>query len=99
MAGNFVVFCADGTWNGPGNPKESSGSPSNVYKLFCNLSGAKTFADARLQNEQELFDQAADGMLLQAAKYIHGVGDSSNYLVKWLGGGAGMGIIARIVRG
>ena len=35
----------------------------------------------------------------QAAKYLHGVGDSDNFLVKALGGALGAGLITRIVRG
>src|SRR5439155_14197616 len=31
--------------------------------------------------------------------YLHGVGDSRNFLVKILGGGGGAGLITRIVRG
>ena len=33
------------------------------------------------------------------AKYLHGVGDSNNFLAKVLGGGFGEGLITRIVRG
>jgi uncharacterized protein (DUF2235 family) len=36
---------------------------------------------------------------VQVAKYIHGVGDSKNLVLKLLGGAVGTGIIARIVRG
>jgi uncharacterized protein (DUF2235 family) len=43
--------------------------------------------------------KAPDGSPLQVAKYLHGVGDSGNFLVKALGGAFGAGVIARIVRG
>ena len=36
---------------------------------------------------------------LQIAKYLHGVGDSDNFLIRILGGTLGAGIISRIVRG
>lgn len=96
-----IVFCADGTWNGPGGDDATSkGKPcTNVFKLFSNLDGVNTDADSRLADEQEraLHDDA--GELLQIAKYLHGVGDSDNFLVKILGGTMGAGIITRIVRG
>jgi uncharacterized protein (DUF2235 family) len=38
-------------------------------------------------------------MVIQIAKYLRGVGDSYNILVKLLGGAIGTGTIARIVRG
>lgn len=37
--------------------------------------------------------------MIQVAKYLHGVGDSKNFLVRTLGGGIGTGLITRIVRG
>ena len=37
--------------------------------------------------------------MLQASKYLHGVGDSDNFLVKALGGTLGAGLVTRIVRG
>jgi hypothetical protein len=52
-----------------------------------------------LADEQERTHVGADGKIAQVAKYIHGVGDSSNLLFKVLGGTLGFGIIARIVRG
>ena len=36
---------------------------------------------------------------IQVAKYLHGVGNSENGLVRVLGGVFGAGVIARIVRG
>src|ERR1700712_4807377 len=94
-----IVFCADGTWNGP-NSGEDDDTPktTNVWKLFLNLaadphSGAVVYA-----TEQES-SLTADGKCLQVAKYLHGVGDSDNAIIKMLGGVFGWGLIARIVRG
>jgi len=96
-----VVFCADGTWNGPGEPDsdDSTKPDTNVFKLFSNLDGKYDAGTTKLENEQELSLTGPDGTLLQVAKYIHGVGDSHNDLVKALGGGFGAGLITRIVRG
>jgi uncharacterized protein (DUF2235 family) len=40
MAKN-IIFCADGTWNSPGQDENSDGTPdqTNVVKLFLALSG------------------------------------------------------------
>ena len=40
-----------------------------------------------------------DGQTQQIAKYLHGVGDSRNPIIKLLGGAFGVGVIARVVRG
>jgi uncharacterized protein (DUF2235 family) len=95
-----IVFCADGTWSGPGEP-DSDGHPrtTNVFKLFQNLSGADTPGTAQSDKERERTLTDADGSLLQSAKYLHGVGDSKNFLVRLLSGSIGSGLIARIVRG
>jgi len=106
-----IVFCADGTWNGPsedttttdidGNTQNDSSirdGDTNVVKLFENLQGRETGTQA-LQNETELMYRDAAGTLVQAAKYIHGVGDTKNPIMKVLGGVFGAGVIARIVRG
>jgi uncharacterized protein (DUF2235 family) len=99
-----IVFCADGTWDGPGQP-DGSGSiadgaaPSNVFKLFANLSGVDTPESIALADEQERVLKDAGGTATQWSKYLHGVGDSDNLLVKLLGGTVGAGLIARIVRG
>lgn len=101
MAKN-ILFFADGTWNGPGVDMDADNiydnSPTNIWKLFDDLKGEDTSASKLLQNEQER-ELYADGALVQAAKYIHGVGDSKNPIVKLLGGATGAGIIKRIVRG
>ena len=96
-----IIFCADGTWNRPGEPDDddSTPDPSNVYKIFLKLCGDDDPHTTRLANEQEKTLRAADGSVIQVAKYLHGVGDSKNFLVQVLGGGFGEGLITRIVRG
>jgi uncharacterized protein (DUF2235 family) len=100
MAKN-IVFCADGTWNGPTEPDEDdkNARPTNVFKLFLNLAGADVPDTYQLEKEQERTLAAPDGALMQTSKYLHGVGDSDNFLVKALGGSIGAGLITRIVRG
>lgn len=96
-----IVFCADGTWNGPGeadtDPKNAHWT--NVFKLFLNLSGSDSPGTTQLGKEQEKTQPKAGNPLEQVAKYLHGVGDSDNFLVKLLGGSLGTGLITRIVRG
>ena len=96
-----IIFCADGTWNGPGEPDtdDKAGPPTNVFKLFLNLDGKDTPGSYLLEKEQERTLPGADGAIRQTAKYLHGVGDSNNFLVRLLGGTLGAGLIARIVRG
>ena len=95
-----IVFCADGTWNHPSDPEtDDSAHPSNVFKLFVKLEGKDDPGSTRLANEQEKTLTAPDGSTVQVAKYLHGVGDSNNFLVRVLGGGFGEGLITRIVRG
>ena len=111
MAKN-IVFCADGTWNGP---KDETGAPvldsddshgeisdaevTNVVRLFSNLDGKTTPESAKLKNEIEKVLTTSDGTVQQVAKYLHGVGDSTNPMIKVLGGTLGFGVIERIVRG
>lgn len=99
MAKN-IVFCADGTWNGPGVPDDDNpnATPTNVFKLFLKLSGSDDPGTTLLAAEQER-SNSAGGTVTQIAKYLHGVGDSQNFLVRALGGGIGEGLITRIVRG
>jgi len=107
-----IIFCADGTWSGPA--KQTGVEPmdgddaageippdgvTNVVKLFENLDGAITAETKALQNEHEKVLSDAAGNPLQVAKYLHGVGDSKNLLIKLLGGALGLGVIGRIVRG
>ncbi len=96
-----IIFCADGTWNAPGEPDDSDtdGPPTNVFWLFLNLDGKDASGTLMLAKEQERTLADAGGTALQVAKYLHGVGDSDNFLVKILGGTIGAGLIARIVRG
>jgi uncharacterized protein (DUF2235 family) len=112
MAKN-IVFCADGTWNGPedetgysviddddAHGEIDNSSVTNVVKLFVDLAGQPTPDTAMLKNEQEkVFSDRDTGSAIQVAKYIHGVGDSTNPISKILGGAFGCGILGRIVRG
>lgn len=94
-----IVFCADGTDNGPGeNENQIPQDLTNVFKLFVNLQGFDDHQTTNLKNEQERALKQGDE-IIQIAKYIHGVGDSNNILTKILGGAAGAGIVTRIVRG
>jgi uncharacterized protein (DUF2235 family) len=94
-----IIFCADGTWNGAGSDTEEPGPPTNVLKLFHNLAGVDSLDSIMLADEQERFLTDATGQTLQAAKYLHGVGDSGNPIIKMLGGTVGAGLIARVIRG
>jgi uncharacterized protein (DUF2235 family) len=99
--GKTVIFCADGTWNGPGEPDgdDATAPDTNVFKAFTNLDG-QDILDSRLaKKEREKTLSAPGGSPTQVAKYLHGVGDSNNFLVKELGGVLGAGLIARVVRG
>lgn len=106
-----IVFCADGTWNGPSDDATTTDidgtaqndaavrdGDTNVVKLFENLQGRESGTQA-LQNETEVMHRDAAGALVQAAKYIHGVGDTRNPIMKVLGGVFGAGVVARIIRG
>lgn len=95
-----LIFCADGTWNGPDQDDDNDGSPdyTNVYKLFSGLEGELSQETIRDGDEQEKF--LTEGTKpVQVAKYIHGVGDSRNPIRRMMGGGFGAGTISRIVRG
>lgn len=95
-----IVFCADGTWNSPDKDANDDHMPdwTNVYKFFLSLDGALSVDSLNDADEQEK-SLAAGAKVRQVAKYIHGVGDSRNPVVKLLGGALGAGVIARIVRG
>jgi uncharacterized protein (DUF2235 family) len=95
-----IVFCADGTWNNPNEDEnqDHTPDPTNVYKLFTALDGALSPGSLLLADEQEMVLTEA-GATAQIAKYIHGVGDSRNLIIKLLGGAFGAGIISRVVRG
>ena len=95
-----IVFCADGTWNSSStddNPDDVK-AWTNVYKLFLNLDGTLSADTLRVADEQEK-TLSKEGAVVQVAKYIHGVGDSRNPIVKLMGGAFGAGVISRIVRG
>lgn len=97
-----IIFCADGTWNGPGGDNDGDSAPdtlTNVLKLFRRLAGTDAPGSYGLACEQERILIGDGGRPVQIAKYVHGVGDSGNPLVRLLGGGVGVGTIARIVRG
>lgn len=107
-----IIFCADGTWNGPGEPSGTADIDSttpqdpvinddvtNVVKLFVNLRGQVTAESQGLKNETEMVCRDTEGKVLQVAKYLHGVGDSKNAAIRVLGGVFGVGVITRIVRG
>ena len=99
MAKN-IIFCADGTWNNPNqdNDGDEIADPTNVYKLFLCLDGMDSPTALLTANEQEK-ELASNGLTLQIAKYIHGVGDSRNPIGRIIGGAFGAGVISRIVRG
>ena len=105
-----IVFCADGTWNGPPQTTGASATEgednrgetsklTNVAKLFANLAGDVTADTQALRNERETLFGDPGGDSVQIAKYIHGVGDSADLLIKLLGGTFGTGVVARVVRG
>jgi uncharacterized protein (DUF2235 family) len=93
-----IVICLDGTWNGPDRKDPSSGfTPTNVQKVFEDLSGSAPLGPT--ENEKEVSFTDAVGSVVQVAKYIHGVGDTSNVLAEKAEGAFGLGLIARIARG
>jgi hypothetical protein len=107
-----IVFCADGTWNGPDDQPSSGDGNSpvgtdgcepqltNVCKLFAWLSGDLQPPGSNwggAEMEKSLAD--SNGTPVQIAKYIHGVGDSQQLLDKVAGGAFGVGVVARIARG
>jgi len=95
-----IVFCADGTWNGPDDaPRgDPDNGVSNVLKLFRALARDTATADARAL-EQECSLNGEGGELIQVAKYINGVGDATNRITELWQGGTGAGLSARVVRG
>ena len=100
MARN-IILCADGTWNGPAelDSDDKTAPATNVFKLFLNLAGSDTLDSISLEKEQARVLVDGDGTVLQSSEYMHGVGDSDNFLVKLLGGTLGAGLITRVVRG
>lgn len=101
MAKN-IVFCADGTWNGPGKDLDGEPvptQPSNVLKIYHWLSGRDTIESTQYAGEAERIAIDNIGNQLQVAKYLDGVGYDDNWLAKLLGGVFGAGLVTRIVRG
>ena len=98
MAKN-IVLCLDGTWNGPNAlDKKGNLTPTNVQKLFESLEGSAPLAAA--DEEKEILWPATSGTAVaQAAKYIHGIGDTDNALARACEGAVGLGLVARVVRG
>jgi uncharacterized protein (DUF2235 family) len=97
--GKNIVLCLDGTWNGP-NALDKTGNltPTNVQKLFEALKGSAPLAAAD-QEKEIAWPAAAGASTLQAAKYIHGIGDTDNALARAAEGATGLGLVARVVRG
>ncbi|MBI1751599.1 MAG: DUF2235 domain-containing protein [Acidobacteria bacterium] len=95
-----IVFCADGTWNNPNEDEnhDQTADPTNVYKLFVGLDGSLNPESLLLADEQEK-TLTEGGAAVQVAKYLHGVGDSRNAILRLMGGAFGAGLISRIVRG
>jgi uncharacterized protein (DUF2235 family) len=96
-----IIFCADGTWNGPEKDDigDDSSSNTHVLRLFSELDGEADTPDMFLRGEQEKVAKTNSGVVYQVSKYLHGVGDSNNWLDKIMGGVFGAGIVERIVRG
>lgn len=102
--GKFIVFCADGTWNGRSVDEQESSNDqdadavneTNVGKLYERLSGSVLGKPGEDEEEKALSDA---GGVRQIAKYLHGVGASGSKIKELLGGGFGAGLVSRIVRG
>lgn len=96
--GKNIIFCADGTWDAPGQTSKS-GDPesSNVQKLFESLAGSSPLSAT--DDEMEISAPPTDGIKSQVAKYIYGVGSDTNALARFAGGTLGTGLVSRLVRG
>jgi hypothetical protein len=90
-----ILVCSDGTWDGAENTPGACAT--NVLKLFNSLAGDLTVGTPA--DPQQERTALANGAPSQIAKYIHGVGDSSNWLDQKLGGYFGTGLVARVLRG
>lgn len=99
-----IVFCADGTWNNAGEDAKNEDA-TNVLKLYQLLAGSVVGGSEFVRGnapeivEGEKVHKAADGQTLQVAKYINGIGNSSNVIKKLFSGAFGAGVVQRIVRG
>ncbi|SFQ73514.1 Uncharacterized protein, PA2063/DUF2235 family [Variovorax sp. OK605] len=96
-----IVYCADGTWNGPGDSdakEKDSSRNSNVYRLFDHLTGAAQAPDGAwgLKRLQKVATNA-DGTVRQVAMYTHGVGANRALpYMQMIGGGFGGGLTTRL---
>jgi hypothetical protein len=86
--GKSIVVCFDGTWNEP-NDK------TNVWKLYSRLAGEDAAGVEQDYTHDRVLREA--GLVVQLARYFTGVGGSKDYFEQALGGGIGVGLIARIV--
>ncbi len=99
-----IVFCADGTWNNAGQDAKNEDA-TNVLKLYQLLAGTVVGGSEFFRGdtpeivEGEKIHKSANGQTLQVAKYINGVGNSSNVIKKLFSGAFGAGVVQRIVRG
>jgi uncharacterized protein (DUF2235 family) len=99
-----IVFCADGTDNGPGVDYTAPGGSSpqllpdvtNVFKLFVQLNRAPLQNGNAMEQETQ---EAEGGAIIQWSKYINGVGTGDGQIVNLFGSALGAGLAARIVRG
>ena len=93
------MLCLDGTWNGPNAlDRRGNATPTNVQKLFESLKGSTPLAAAD-QEKEIVWPAAGNAAITQAAKYIHGIGDTDNALARACEGATGLGLVARVVRG
>lgn len=104
MPNKNIIFCADGTWNGPGkdiDEEQVNTDASNVLKFYSWLAGVDTDLSnpPPYNGEAERSFVNTDGIQIQIAKYLDGVGYDDNWLAKLLGGVFGAGLVTRIVRG
>ena len=67
--------------------------------MFVDLKGNVDKQSLLLANEQEKILTNSSGEIVQVAKYIYGMGDPHNGLVKRLGGAFGAELIVPIIRG
>ena len=93
-----IIFCADGTCNGPGEADDVLlPADTNVFKLYAQLCSTPS-VDPNA-DEQESSQSDAAGNIVQSARYIYGVGANTNPIGTLFGGAIGGGLAARIVRG
>ena len=91
-----IIFCADGTWNGPtGN--DVIPDPSNVQLYFESLVNSAQCDHSKPEQESKVWNESGD--LIQIAKYINGVGAEDSIFEKAFGGAFGFGLMYRIARG